>query len=72
MVEYRMKMEALACPNCGERNLKGPFKLYDATLQIDWKSYLKPVALVCMDCGYTMFFTEKNERKKIQQEGNTS
>ncbi|MFW9925737.1 MAG: hypothetical protein ACFFDM_03105 [Candidatus Thorarchaeota archaeon] len=65
MVEYRMKMKALVCLNCGEKNLRGPFKLYDANLQIDWKSYLKPVALVCMECGHTMFFAEENERKKI-------
>jgi len=68
MVEYQMIMEALVCLNCGERNLRGPFKLYDANLQLDWKSYLKPLAVVCMDCGYTMFFTEENERKKLRKE----
>ncbi|MFW9768521.1 MAG: hypothetical protein ACFFF9_05305 [Candidatus Thorarchaeota archaeon] len=63
-----MKTDALVCFNCGERNLEGPFKLYDANLRIDWSTHVKPVALVCMDCGYTIFFTEENERKKIRKE----
>ena len=65
MVEYKKSLGALICLNCGSKELEGPFKHYDANVQIDWKTYAKQVVLVCMDCGYTMLFTEENEREKI-------
>jgi hypothetical protein len=67
-VEYKKKIGAFVCLNCGDDNLSGPFKHYDANLQVDWKTHVKQVALVCNDCGYTMYFTEENERKKISKE----
>nr|KXH70375.1 MAG: hypothetical protein AM325_03155 [Candidatus Thorarchaeota archaeon SMTZ1-45] len=54
------------CLNCGGRNLNGPYILFDANLQVDWKTHIKQVAFVCLDCGYTMIiFTHQNEIRKI-------